>query len=41
MNTPMRLILIIPAVLLGAALGLYVWAAYDLRPLADWDGMYD
>jgi hypothetical protein len=37
----MKYLLLVPAVLLGAAIALYVWAAYDPRPLADWDGIYD
>ena len=37
----MRLLIILPAVLVGAAVALVLWAAYDFEPFRDWEEMYD
>ena len=39
-----RYIFILPAVLLAAAVALYAWAAYDMRPAKgqeDWQDAYN
>lgn len=36
-----RYLLVLPVVLLGACVALYAWAAYDLKPFKDWEGMYN
>ena len=36
----MKYLLIVPAVLMAAAVALYVWAAYDTNPFEKWEEMY-
>ena len=36
-----RYLVIIPAVLMAAAVALYVWAAYDTNPFEKWEEAYN
>ena len=36
-----RYLVIVPAILLGAAVALYVWAAYDTNPFEKWEEAYN
>ena len=40
-NRMKYLLIVIPAVLLGAAVALYVWAAYDTNPFDKWEEAYN
>ena len=36
-----RYLVFVPAILLGAAVALYVWAAYDTNPFDKWEEAYN